>query len=79
MDEFRTGGPAAEDEWDAWYRLTPLERWSESQKLWDFYLQIGGALDPEPDSQSPFGLEPKPRPIPADGRTGLRVLRRSGV
>ena len=42
------------DSWKEWYRLTPLERMRESMKLWQFYLQAGGSLDPEPDSQSPF-------------------------
>ena len=28
---------------------------------------MGGAIDPEPDSQSPFGIEPERRAIPADG------------
>ena len=42
------------DSWKEWYRLTPLERWRESMKLWEFYLRVGGSLDPEPDSQSPF-------------------------
>mgnify|MGYP001584140849 CR=1 FL=1 len=70
---------SAEDEWEEWYRLTPLERWQESQKLWAFYLWIGGSLDPEPDTQSPFNVEPAPRQLPVDGRPGLRVLRRSGV
>ena len=69
----------SEDEWQAWYRLSPLERWQESQKLWAFYLSVGGSLDPEPDSQSPFYVEPEPRPLPVDGGPGLRVLRRGGV
>ena len=73
MDDF------AAEEWEEWYRLTPLERWQESQKLWAFYLSVGGSLDPEPDSQSPFYLEPEPRSLPADGRAGMRVLRRGGV
>ncbi|MFM8726531.1 MAG: hypothetical protein ACKON9_15560, partial [Planctomycetaceae bacterium] len=42
------------DSWKEWYRLTPLERMRESMKLWRFYLEAGGSLDPEPDSQSPF-------------------------
>lgn len=67
------------EEWTEWYRLTPLERWQESQKLWEFYLAVGGSLDPEPDSQSPFDIEPEPRPLPIDGGTGMRVLRRGGV
>ena len=66
-------------EWVEWYRLTPLELWQESQKLWEFYLAVGGSLDPEPDSQSPFDVEPEPRPLPVDGGAGLRVLRRGGV
>jgi hypothetical protein len=67
------------DSWTEWYRLTPLERWRESMKLWQFYLQAGGSLDPEPDSQSPFdAVMPRSTP-PAYGRPGLRVLRRSGV
>jgi hypothetical protein len=68
-----------EAEWLEWYQLTPLERWQESEKLWDFYLQVGGSLDPEPDSQSPFGIEPEPRSIPVNGRPGVRVIRRSGI
>jgi len=66
-------------EWEEWYRLTPLERWRESEKLWEFYLAVGGSLDAEPDSQSPFDLECTPRQLPIDGRPGLRVLRRGGV
>ena len=41
-------------EWAEWYRLTPLQRWQESEKLWQTYLALGGSLDPEPDTQSPF-------------------------
>jgi len=43
-----------EEEWQEWYRLTPQERWSESMKLWDLYLLLGGSLDPAPDPASPF-------------------------
>ncbi len=39
---------ADSDEWREWYRLTPRERWRETSKLWAFYLQAGGSLDPEP-------------------------------
>ena len=67
------------DSWTEWYRLTPLERMRESMKLWQFYLQAGGSLDPEPDSQSPFDAF-MPRSTPsAYGGPGMRVLRRSGV
>ena len=68
-----------EDEWAHWYRLTPLERWRESQKLWAFYLAIGGSLDPEPDSESPFDNHQTRSTRPVDGRSGLRVLRRGGI
>ena len=30
-----------------WYRLTPLERWRESEKLGQIYLDLGGSLDAE--------------------------------
>lgn len=36
------------------YSLTPMERWRESAKLWEMFLSMGGSLDPEPDTQSPF-------------------------
>ncbi|MBA4147437.1 MAG: hypothetical protein H0X66_04925 [Verrucomicrobia bacterium] len=42
------------EEWAEWYRLTPVQRWLESEKLWQTYLALGGSLDPEPDTQSPF-------------------------
>ncbi len=41
-------------EWQDWAELTPQERFAESQKLWEVFLLMGGSLDPEPDSQSPF-------------------------
>lgn len=75
--EFLNGDES--DTWQQWYRLTPLERWAESMKLWDFYLQVGGSLDAEPDSQSPFDAFLPRCPAPADGRSGVRVLRRGGV
>ena len=67
------------DEWAEWYRLTPLQRWAESEKLWQIYTALGGSLDPEPDTQSPFFDARAPRPVPADGRSGVRVLRRGRV
>ena len=67
------------EEWAEWYRLTPVQRWLETEKLWQVYLALGGSLDPEPDTQSPF-FDPKaPRPGPSHGGAGLRVLRRSRV
>ena len=67
------------EEWAEWYRLTPLERWRESQKLWQAYLSLGGSLDAEPDTQSPFFDQGAPGTRAADGRSGVRVLRRSRV
>jgi hypothetical protein len=66
-------------EWAAWYGMTPQERWEESSKLWEVYLALGGSLDPEPDSQSPFFDAEEWRTLFADGRPGVRVVRRSGV
>jgi hypothetical protein len=62
-----------------WYALTPLERWREAAKLWEIYLSLGGSLDAEPDTQSPFfdGTTPGARPV--DGRPGVHIVRRGGV
>ena len=68
-----------EPEWVEWYRMSPEERWEESSKLWVTYLALGGTLDPEPDTQSPFFDEAEWRALAADGRPGVRVVRRSGV
>ncbi|MCC7306988.1 MAG: hypothetical protein IT173_05445 [Acidobacteria bacterium] len=42
------------EELAACYSLTPMELQRESTKLWETYLSLGGSLDPEPDTQSPF-------------------------
>jgi len=68
-----------DDEWAEWYRLTPEERWDRSQALWPAFLALGGTLDAEPDTQSPFFDADTWRPLPSDGRPGVRVLRRGGV
>ena len=62
-----------------WYSLTPMERWRESSKLWEVYLAMGGSLDPEPDTQSPFFDPSAPSSRLVDGWPGLRVVRRGGV
>lgn len=62
-----------------WYRMTPEERWVESQRLWATFTLMGGSLDPEPDSQSPFDVPDQRRRGPADGRASLHSVRRSGV
>jgi len=46
------------DECMEWYRLTPAERWREAERLWEAYIAMGGSLDPEPDTQSPFYFLP---------------------
>ena len=42
------------DEDEEWLSLTPAQRFTETTKLWELYLALGGNLDPEPDPQSPF-------------------------
>jgi len=37
-----------EELWDEWYRMTPLQRWEESQKLWAYYSSVGGRLTLNP-------------------------------
>ena len=63
----------------AWYRLSPVERWVESQRLWATFLLLGGSLDAEPDTQSPFYDAAAPCATPPDRRSGVRVVRRCGV
>lgn len=43
-----------DEQWLAWYLLSPMERWNASQEMWREYLAMGGSLEPEIDSQSPF-------------------------
>jgi hypothetical protein len=59
-----------------WARLTPQQRYIESCKLWSTYLALGGSLDPEPDSQSPFDFPELERAVPANGRSGVHFIRR---
>ena len=67
------------DEWVEWFHLSPAERWRETEKLWQIFLGLGGNLDPEPDSQSPFHDPQAPCPRAFDGRPGVRLIRRGGV
>lgn len=62
-----------------WYSLTPMERFLESEKLWEIYLSLGGSLDPEPDTQSPFFDRTAQSSRPVDGRSGVHIVRRRGV
>ncbi len=66
-------------EWAEWYAMTPTERFAQSAILWDTYVSLGGSLDPEPDTQSPFYDPDAIRESPSDGRPGLHIVRRSGV
>ena len=68
-----------EEQWQEWYRLTPEERLNISTQLLEYYLSVGGSLDPEPDPQSPFYFPEEPMPSPADGGAGVRVIRRGPV
>ena len=78
VDDHRIEEVAGE-EWADWYRLTPQERFIESMKLWDTYLALGGSLEPEPDTQSPFFDPHEWRENASHGRPSVRILRRSGV
>jgi hypothetical protein len=68
-----------EPDWLDWYLLTPQERWQKSMELWESFLTLGGSVDPEPDTQSPFFDPEEFRAGSFDGRPGVRVIRRSGV
>jgi hypothetical protein len=67
------------EEWAECYLLTPIERWEQSSVLWQTYLTLGGSLDPEPDTQSPFFDSGALGSVSAHGRPGLRVLRSGRV
>ncbi len=79
----RLGSPAlercVEEEILEWYRMSPRDRWTESLLLWDTFILLGGQLDPEPDSQSPFYDEQSRRRSTTDGRSSVRAVRRSRV
>jgi hypothetical protein len=64
------------EEWQEWAKLTPLERFRESEKIFAQYLAMGGSLDPDPDPTSPFYDPSEWHAGTAHGRAGLRVLRR---
>ena len=67
------------DEWAEWYLLTPAQRLKKSSNLWRTYLELGGSLDPEADPQSPFSDPAEWHAVAADGRPGVRVVRRSRI
>lgn len=77
-------GPAVlealvEEELLEWYLMTAEERWAESQRLWATFRLLGGSLEPEPDSQSPFDFQGIRGEGPPHGRAGLHSVRRGGV
>lgn len=49
------------DEDSEWLSFTPAQRLIETTKLWEFYIALGGSLEPEPDPQSPFYVKEMPR------------------
>jgi hypothetical protein len=59
--------------------LSPSERFLESARLWETYLTLGGYLEPEPDTQSPFFDPEEWSENAAHGRAGMHILRRSGA
>ncbi len=63
-------------EWAEWYALTPAERMRESAKLWSTFLALGGSLDPEPDTQSPFFDADAPRESADRPKALVRFTRR---
>jgi len=71
--------PDLDDETREWMLMTPAERYLESCRLWSTYLLLGGSLDPQPDSQSPFDFPEMQRAVPPDGRSGVHFVRRGGI
>ncbi len=67
------------DEWQEWVKLTPLERFRQSEQIFAQYLAMGGSLDPDPDPTSPFYDPEASSSGVAYGRAGLRVIRRGSV
>lgn len=56
--------------------LTYAERIFRSGELWDMYIAYGGSFEPDIDPQSPFFDPEAQSESPADGRTGVRLIRR---
>ncbi|MDO9514096.1 MAG: hypothetical protein Q7J59_05760 [Elusimicrobiota bacterium] len=44
------------DEVVEWYKLTPAERFAESQRLREIFILFGGSYDDGVDTQSPFNI-----------------------
>lgn len=67
------------ERWAEWYAMTPQERFQQSMKLWDSYVQLGGTLAPEPDPQSPFFEPEEWREVYADGKPRFHVVWSGGT
>lgn len=59
-----------------WLYLSPAERMARSGELWDMYITYGGTFEADLDPQSPFFDPEASAKSIADGRTGLRLIRR---
>lgn len=55
-DAFFTELSISEGEILDWYAMSPSERFSESQKLWEVFFLLRGDYDLEFDTQSPFHI-----------------------
>jgi hypothetical protein len=62
------------EEWAEWYRLTPVQRWHESEKLWQTYLAFGGSLEPDSDDQDSFFESSIPDPKPNRALDAVQAL-----
>jgi len=67
------------EEWQEWARMTPMERFRESEKIFAEYLAMGGSLDPDPDPSCPFYDPQASSSGVAYGRAGLRVIRHGPI
>ena len=59
-----------------WMELTLAERLVRTAQIWDIYIAYGGSFDPDPDPQSPFFDSETQSSGSANGRSGLRLVRR---
>jgi hypothetical protein len=73
-----------DDERLEWYMMTPLQRLVIYEQMFQFYLEMGGSLDPDYDPQSPFNnlfFDKDRNPIDGreDRRKGLNIVRGGGI
>ncbi len=67
-------GLSEDDDLRAWYRLSPLLRFLQTERLWRTFVLLGGTSDPAPDPQSPFYFPPEKRAGARHGGPGVRPL-----